>query len=82
MVDGLAGSAEAMLATEIDEALWQVGEHATMRGRDQLLAEQPGDLAAGLTAARVDAGEEAERLIAAAYERVLETLLAGSRRAA
>jgi hypothetical protein len=81
MVDGLAASAEAMLATEIDEALWQV-EHAAIRGRDELLVERPGDLAAGLTAARVDAGEEAERLIAAAYERVLETLLAGSRRAA
>ena len=81
MVEGLATAAEAMLATQIDEALWQV-EHAAIRGRDEVLAERPGDLAAALTAARIDAEEEAELLVGAAYDRVLETLLAGSRRAA
>jgi hypothetical protein len=81
MVEGLATAAEAMLATQIDEALWQV-EHAAIRGRDDLLAERPGDLERALDAARLDAGEEAERLVAAAYDRVLDALLAAYRRAA
>lgn len=81
MVEGLAGSAEAMLATEIDEALWQV-EHAAIRGRDELLAECPGELERALEAARLDADEEAKRLVAVSYDRVLDTLLARSRRAA
>ncbi len=81
MVEGLAGSAEAMLATEIDEALWQV-EHAAIRGRDELLAERPGELERALEAARLDADEEAKRLVAVSYDRVLDTLLARSRRAA
>jgi hypothetical protein len=81
MVEGLATAAEAMLATQIDEALWQV-EHAAIRGRDELLAERPGDLERALEAARLDAGEEAERLVVAAYDRVLDALLAAYRRAA
>jgi len=81
MVEGFAESAEAMLAVAIDDALWKV-EHAAIEGRDGMLTRRPGDLDAALTAARLDAEEEAESLVAAAYDRVLETLLAGSRRAA
>jgi hypothetical protein len=81
MVEGLAETAEAMLAAAIDDALWQV-ERAAIDGRDGLLARRPGDVEAAVAAARLDAEEEAECLVAAAYERVLDTLLAGSRRAA
>jgi len=81
MVEGFAESAEGMLAVAIDDALWKV-EHAAIEGRDGMLTRRPGDLDAALTAARLDAEEEAESLVAAAYDRVLETLLAGSRRAA
>ena len=81
MVEGLAGSAEAMLASAIDEALWHV-EHAAIRGRDEVLDERPGDLERALEAARLDADEDAERLVAAAYDRVLDALLAAYRRAA
>jgi hypothetical protein len=81
MVDGLATTAEAMLASHIDEALWQV-EHAAIRGRDEVLAERPGDLERALEAARLDADEEAEQLVAVAYDRVLDALLASYRRAA
>lgn len=80
-VDGLAATAETMLAVAIDEALWQV-ECAAIHGRDEILAERPGDVNAALTAARLDAEEEAESQVAGAYDRVLDTLLAGSRRAA
>jgi hypothetical protein len=81
LVEAYAARAETLLAAEIDEALWQV-ERVAIRGRDEVLAERPGDLAAGLAAGRLDAEEEAERLIFAAYDRVLDTLLSASRRAA
>jgi hypothetical protein len=81
MVEGLADTAEAMLASAIDDALWQV-ERAAIDGRDSVLRRRPGDVEAALAAARLDAEEEAESLVAAAYDRVLDTLLAGSRRAA
>jgi hypothetical protein len=81
MVEGLATTAEAMLASQIDDALWQV-EHAAIRGRDEVLAERPGELDRALEAARLDADEEAERLVAAGYDRVLDALLASYRRAA
>jgi hypothetical protein len=81
MVEGLAATAEAMLASAIDDALWQV-ERAAIEGRDGVLSRRPGDVDAALAAARLDAEEEAENLVAAAYDRVLDTLLAGSRRAA
>jgi len=81
MVEPFANRAESMMADAIDDALWQV-ERAAIHGRDEVLAERPGDLAAALTAARVDAEDEAEQVVAAAYDRVLDTLLATSRRAA
>ena len=81
MVEGFAEAAEAMLAAAIDDALWLV-ERAAIRSRDEVLAERPGDVDAAVAAARLDAEEEAETLVAAAYDRVLDTLLAGSRRAA
>jgi hypothetical protein len=81
MVEPLAETAEAMLAAAVDDALWQV-ERSAIHTRDEVLAERPGDLATALTAARVDAEDDAQRLVAAAYDRVLDTLLAGSRRAA
>jgi hypothetical protein len=81
MVEGLAEAAEAMLAAAIDDALWLV-EQAAIHGRDALLVARPGEVDAALAAARLDAEEESESLVAAAYDRVLDTLLAGSRRAA
>ena len=81
MVDGLADVAETMLASAIDEALWHV-ECAAMHGRDGVLADRPGDVEAALAAARLDAEEEAESLVATACDRVLDSLLAGSQRAA
>jgi len=81
MVEPFAARAEALMAAAIDDALWQV-ERVAIDGRDELLVEQPGDLAAALAAARLDADEEAERLVAAAYDRVLDTLLESPRRAA
>jgi hypothetical protein len=81
MIDGLAGVAEGMLASAIDEALWQV-ERTAIDGRDGVLAERPGDVDGALAAARLDAEEEAESRVAAACDHVLDSLLAGSRRAA
>jgi hypothetical protein len=80
-VEALSATAEAMLASLVDDALWEV-EHGAIETRDEFLDEHPGELEAALTAARLDACEEAERLVAAAYERVLESLLSGTRRAA
>src|SRR4051812_733153 len=80
-VEAFAQAAEAMLAAAIDEALWPV-EKAALEGWEEFLGHHGGGEAAGLAAARLDACEEADRLIDAAYARPLETLLAPSRRAA
>ena len=80
-VEALAGSAEGMLAAEIDEALWEV-ERSAIRAREEFLEEHPGEVDQALAAARLDAGEEAGRLVAAAYDRVLDSLLETTRRAA
>jgi len=72
-VDPLAQAAEAMLASLFDEALWAV---------EQVALESLQEFAGDEQAARLDAGEEAARLVDAAYDRVLDTLLATSRRAA
>ena len=80
-VESLATSAEAMLAPRIDQALWTVEQYA-IRSRAEYLEERPGDTAGGLAAARLDASEEAERLVAEAYAEVLDALLGLSRRAA
>jgi hypothetical protein len=81
MVEYLSDSAERMLATLIDEALWEV-ERTAICAWEEHLADHSGDRKGALAVAKLDAGEEAERLVAAAYDRVLDTLLARSRRAA
>jgi hypothetical protein len=80
-VEALSASAEAMLASAIDEALWEV-ERDAIRSWQEYLEERPDDGDGALAAARLDAGEEATRLVEAAYGRVLDTLLARTRRAA
>ena len=62
-------------------ALWAV-EKSALDGWDEFVGEHGGGEAAGLAAARLDAREEAERLVEAAYARALDALLATSRRAA
>jgi hypothetical protein len=80
-VEMLAESAEAMLASLIDEALWTV-ERAAIHAREDFLEQSRGDEDGALAAARLDAAEEADRLLDAAYSSVLDSLLTGSRRAA
>jgi hypothetical protein len=80
-VEPLAEAAEAMLAPLIDEALWEV-EQRVLASREEYLDARPRDEAGALTAARLDAGEEAKRLVAEAYDHVLDSLLSLSRRAA
>jgi hypothetical protein len=80
-VEALSEAAEAMLGSLVDQALWEV-ERSVLVSFDEFAREHPGDAAGALVAARLDAGEEAERLVAAAYDEVVETLLARTRRAA
>ena len=80
-VEALADAAEAMLASLIDEALWTV-ERAAIHSMDEFLEQSRGDDAGALDAARLDAAEEADRLVDVAYDSVLDSLLTGSRRAA
>ncbi len=80
-VESLAESAEAMLAPLIDQALWEV-ERRAVASREEFLEARPRDDAGAFAAARLDAGEEAERLVAEAYDQVLDSLLSLSRRAA
>jgi hypothetical protein len=80
-VESLAETAAAMLAPLIDEALWEV-EQRVIASREEYLDSRPGDEAGALAAARLDAGEDSERLVAEAYDRVLDSLLSLSRRAA
>jgi hypothetical protein len=80
-VESLAETAEAMFAPLIDEALWEVERYA-LATRDEYLDARPGELADALAAARLDAAEEAARLVDDAYDRVLDSLLSLSRRAA
>ena len=81
LVEPLAESAEAMMASLVDQALWTV-EQCALESWDEFVREQGRDAEAALATARLDAGEEATRLVDAAYDRVLDTLLATSRRAA
>jgi hypothetical protein len=80
-VESLAAAAEALLAAQIDEALWAV-EKSAIEGWEEFVGHHRGDEAAGLAAARLDAREEADRLVDRAYDRVLDALLATTRRAA
>jgi hypothetical protein len=80
-VEYLSEAAEAMLASLIDDALWEV-ERSAICAWEEHLEEHPGDTGSALAVARLDAGEEAARLVASAYDQVLDALLARSRRAA
>lgn len=80
-IDSLAEVAEATLAAAIDQALWAV-ERSALDAWDKFVGDHGGDEEGGLAAARLDAHEEAERLVLEAYNRALDTLLASSRRAA
>ena len=57
-------------------------EQRVLASHEEYLDARPRDEAGALAAARLDAGEEAERLVAAAYDHVLDSLLSLSRRAA
>jgi hypothetical protein len=80
-VEYLSDAAEAMLASLIDDALWEV-ERSAICAWEEHLEDHPGDTRGALAVSRLDAGEEAARLVASAYDQVLEGLLARSRRAA
>ncbi len=80
-IDLLADSAGSMLAALVDEALWAV-ERSVLEGWDEYLEDRPGDREGAFAAVRLDAGEEAGRLVAAAYEQVLGTLAGEIPRAA
>ena len=80
-VEYLSDSAEALLATLIDQALWEV-ERSAICAWEEHLEEHPGDTDGALAVSRLDSGEEAARLVASAYDEVLDALLARSRRAA
>jgi hypothetical protein len=80
-VERFAERAEAMLAASIDDALWRV-ERCAAAGFEEFVWEHRGDEAGALAAARLDAGEEAARLLDGACSAVLDTLLATTRRAA
>jgi hypothetical protein len=80
-IELLAEAAEAMFASLIDEAVWAV-ECRVAQAWQEFLAARPGDRPGALTAARLDAAEESARLVDSACDRVLQALLAGSRRAA
>jgi hypothetical protein len=80
-VETFAARAEAMLGASIDQALWQV-ERCAVATFDEFIWEHRGDEAEALAAARLDAREEANRLLTGACDKALDTLLATTRRAA
>jgi hypothetical protein len=80
-IEMLAGAAEAMLASLIDDALWLV-ERAAVQGWHEFMEARPGDEDGALAAARLDAREESVRLVGSACDRILERLLAQTQRAA
>ncbi len=80
-VERFAARAEAMLASSIDEALWRC-ECSAAAAFEEFIWEHRGDEAGALAAARLDAGEEATRLLEAACSDALDALLATTRRAA
>jgi hypothetical protein len=80
-IETLAEAAEAMFASFIDEALWLV-ERAAIQGWFEFMEACPGDEDGALAAARLDAREESVRLVGSGCERIVERLLAHTRRAA
>jgi|SRR5581483_2587250 len=80
-IESLAATAEAMLASTIDDALWAV-EQVVIETWHEFLELRPGDEAGARAAMALDAREESARLVEEACERVVESLLVRSRRAA
>jgi hypothetical protein len=80
-IEVLANAAEEILVSLIDEALWAV-EQVVVQAWRECFEAWPGDEEGALVAVRLRAFEESVRLVDSACERVLETLLAVSRRAA
>ena len=80
-LDLLAETAEAMLASRIDDALWAV-ERTVLESWAEFLEAQPGEEGPALAAARLDAREESILQVRSARERVLDELLERSTRAA
>ena len=72
-LDGLCTVAEAKLGLLADDAVW-AAEQSAVRGWHEYLQTHPGDEENAVTAAILDADEEATRRIAAAYAQVLESL--------
>jgi hypothetical protein len=73
-LEALCAVAEARLALMIDDAVW-AAEQCALRGWQEYLQVCPGEEEGAVAAARLDANEEATRLIAAAYADVLESLV-------
>ena len=73
-LEALCAVAEAKLASMIDDAVW-AAELCALRGWREYLQSCPGEEAGAVAAARLDANEEATRLIATAYADVLESLV-------
>ena len=80
-IELLAEAAEGMFASLIDEASWVV-ERVVVQTWEEFLEVRPGDEEGALIAGRLDAHEESVRMVESACNTVLESLLAGSRRAA
>jgi hypothetical protein len=73
-LDRLCTTAEAVLGSLIDDAIW-ASELAALEGWHEYLDEHPGAEKDALAACTLDANEEAGRRIATAYASVLDTLI-------
>ena len=80
-LEALAETAEVMFASLIDDMLWAV-ERTVLETWDEFLDACPGDECGALGAATLQADEESLRLVGVARERMLESLLEQSTRAA
>jgi hypothetical protein len=80
-IERLANAAEEILVSLIDEALWAV-EQVVVQAWQESFDAWPGDEEGALAALRLRAFDASVRLVDSACDRVLETLLAASRRAA
>lgn len=70
----ICASAEARLGSLVDDAIW-ASEQAALQGFHEYLSVHPGAEADALTAATLDANEEAARRLQAAYAQVLDSLV-------
>jgi hypothetical protein len=76
-LESLSSVAEARLVASVDDTVWSA-EQTALRSRQEYLEAHPGDREGALTAATLDANEEAVRLMEAAYKNVLAGLIADS----